>query len=53
MDFDPIKDLTPVSLVATVSNVLVLDPSVPVKTLPELLAYTKFNPGKFSFGSLG
>jgi tripartite-type tricarboxylate transporter receptor subunit TctC len=53
MNFDPIKDFAPVSLVATVSNVLVLNPSVPAKTLPELLAYMKANPGKISFGSPG
>src|SRR5262249_4588579 len=39
--YDPIKDFTPVAMVGTTSNVLVVIPSVPAKTLPEFVAYLK------------
>jgi tripartite-type tricarboxylate transporter receptor subunit TctC len=51
--FDPIKDFAPVSVVVSADNVLILHPSVPAKSIPELIALAKANPGKYSFASAG
>ena len=51
MPYDPIKDFAPITLVAVTPNVLVLNVSYPVNSVPELLAYARANPGKLSFGS--
>ncbi len=51
--YDPLKDFAPVSLVALQPNVLMVHPSLPVTTVPELIAYAKANPGKLNFGSSG
>ena len=53
LPFDTAKDFTPVTLLANVPNVLVVHPSVPVKTFPELIAYAKANPHKLNFASPG
>src|SRR5215510_7909490 len=53
LPFDPIKDFAAVSLVATAPLVLVVHPSVPVKTVKELVALAKKNPGRLNFGSSG
>lgn len=53
MPFDPVRDLKPLHLMATQPNVLVVHPSIPAKTLPELIAYLKANPGRESFASSG
>ena len=53
MPFDPVKDLTPVAPILSYSNVLVMNKDLPFKTLPELIAYAKANPGKVSYGSAG
>ena len=53
LPYSPTKDFAPVSLVATVPNVLVVHPSVPVKNVPELLAYIRANPGKLNYGTGG
>jgi tripartite-type tricarboxylate transporter receptor subunit TctC len=45
---DPERDLEPLGLVATTPYVMVVHPSLPVKSLPELLAYARANPGKLS-----
>jgi tripartite-type tricarboxylate transporter receptor subunit TctC len=50
---DPLKMFRPVSLIATFPSVLVVHPSVPAKTVDELIAYAKQNPGKMNFGSGG
>ena len=50
LDFDAVKDFAPVAAIATDSLVLVVHPSVPAKTLAELVAYAKANPGKLSSG---
>lgn len=47
--FDPERDLEPLGLIATSPYVLVVHPTLPVKTLPELIAYAKANPGKLSY----
>jgi len=51
--FDPLKDLAPISNVATTTFAIVVNPSVPAHTLKELVDYAKANPGKLSFGSTG
>jgi len=51
--YDHIKDFAPVILVAGVPNVLEVNPSVPVQTVQELIAYAKANPGKLNFASSG
>ena len=51
--FDPDKDFTPISLIATFPNLLVVHKSVPANSVPELIAYLKANPNKISFGSAG
>jgi tripartite-type tricarboxylate transporter receptor subunit TctC len=51
--YDTVRDFTPVSLVSTVSNVLVVNPSLPVKTEKELIEYAKANPGKLNYSSAG
>jgi tripartite-type tricarboxylate transporter receptor subunit TctC len=51
--YDPLKDLTPISLVATVPNVMVTHPSVPVRNLEEFIALAKSRPGELNFGSGG
>lgn len=53
MPFDPVKDFAPLTRVAMVPNVLVANPSQPFKTVQELIAYAKANPGKVSCGSSG
>ncbi|MDB5927844.1 MAG: extra-cytoplasmic solute receptor [Betaproteobacteria bacterium] len=50
LDFDPIKSLAPVATAVTWSHVMVVAPSVPAKTIDELIAYAKANPGKLNFG---
>lgn len=51
--YDVFKDFTPISLIGSVHNVLVVNPSVPAQTLGEFVAHAKANPGKLSFGSGG
>ena len=53
MPYDHIKDFVPVILVAGVPNVLEVNPSVPVNSVQELIAYAKANPGKLNFASSG
>jgi tripartite-type tricarboxylate transporter receptor subunit TctC len=51
LDYDPVRDFVPVAAVATDSNAVVVNPSVPVTTLAELVSYAKKNPGKLTSGS--
>jgi tripartite-type tricarboxylate transporter receptor subunit TctC len=51
--YDPIKDFDPVTLAVASTTVLTVNPSVPAKTVKELVDLVKANPGKFSFGSAG
>ena len=53
LGYDPAKDLTPIGSIATSPAVLVVHPSLPVKTLKELIAYAKANPGQLSYASSG
>ncbi len=51
--FDPVKDFTPVARLTRIGMVVVVNPGVPAKSVPELLTYLKANPGKATFGSAG
>ena len=53
MPYDMVRDFTPVAHVASAPNLLVVNNDLPVKTVPELIAYMKANPNKLSFGSPG
>ena len=53
LPYDSLNDFAPITTLVTVPMVLVTHPSVPVKTLQELVAYAKANPGKLAYGSLG
>ena len=53
LTFDPAKDFVPIIHVATFPNVLVVNPAVPAKSVQELVAYAKANPGKLTYGSQG
>ena len=50
LDFDPLKSLVPVATVVTWSHVLVVAPSVPARSMAELIAYARSNPGQLVFG---
>jgi tripartite-type tricarboxylate transporter receptor subunit TctC len=51
--YDPVKDFSAVTLVASSPNVVVVNPQVPVKTLPELVQLIRNNPGKYSYAGPG
>src|SRR5262245_9226982 len=51
--YDPIKDFAPISIVAVSPNVVSVHPSVPAKTMQELIEVIKANPGKYSFAAPG
>ena len=51
--YDPRKDFAPIGMIGNAPNSLVVNPTFPAKTLPELIAYAKANPGKVNFGSAG
>lgn len=53
LSWDPLSSFEPLSMIARVNNVVVVNPSLPIKTLPELVAYAKNNPGKLNYGSAG
>ena len=53
LNYDPLKDLAPVSLVGVVPNVLITDPAIPAKDLAEFIALAKSRPGTMNFGSGG
>lgn len=53
MAFDPLKDMTPLATILSYANVLVINQNQPFKTLPELVAFGKANPGKLAYGSAG
>lgn len=53
MPYDPVKDFAPVSLLVNVPNVVVVHPSLNVKTVGELITLLKANPGKYEYASSG
>ena len=53
LPYDPDKDFSPITMLATLPNMLVVHPSIPVNNVQELVAFLKANPNKHSFGSAG
>ena len=53
LPYDPIRDFAPITLVALVPNILVVHPSLPVKSVKELIALAKSRPGELKYGSTG
>lgn len=53
LPYDVVRDFSPVTLVATFSNVLVVNPAVPAKSVTELIALAKAKPGTLTYGSPG
>jgi tripartite-type tricarboxylate transporter receptor subunit TctC len=53
LNFNFIRDIAPVAGIIVVPNVMVLNPSIPAKTVPEFIAYSKANPGKINIASGG
>ena len=53
LPYDPLKDFAPVTMLATLPNMLIVHPSLNVSNVQELVALLKANPGKYSFGSAG
>lgn len=53
LNWHPVKDFAPVSLVAMVPNIMVVNNALPFKNVKDLIAYAKANPGKLSYGSPG
>jgi len=53
LPWDPVKDFVPITIVALAPNILIVHPSLPVKSVRELIALAKARPGQLSFGSGG
>ncbi|WP_210202498.1 tripartite tricarboxylate transporter substrate binding protein [Alsobacter soli] len=53
LNYDPVGDFAPISLLAMVPNLLVVSKGLPVNSVQELIAYAKANPGKLNYGSSG
>ncbi len=53
LPFDAIKDFTPIGMIGTAPNILVVNPSVPVQDVKSFIAYVRARPGKLAYGSAG
>ena len=53
LPYDPLRDFTPISQVFIAANLLVVPPDVPAKTLPDLVALARAQPGKLTYGHAG
>jgi len=49
--YDPVKDFAPITRIGSFTLMMVINPAIPVKTLPELIAYARANPRKLTYGS--
>ena len=53
LPYDPVRDFTPIGMIGGTPNVLVVNSTLPVKSLKEFLEYVRKNPGRLSYGSAG
>src|SRR6267154_3450157 len=53
LPFDPLKDFAPISITLVMPSIIVVNNDLPIKSLADLIAYAKANPGKLSYGSPG
>ena len=53
LPYDHLRDFAPISMVGTTPNVIVVNPAQPIKTVGDLIAYARANPGKLNYGSSG
>lgn len=53
LNYDPIKDFAPISLYAVTQNIMVVNPTVPVNSVKDLIAFAKANPGKLNMSNAG
>jgi tripartite-type tricarboxylate transporter receptor subunit TctC len=53
LNYDAVKDFSPIGMIGATPNVLIINPKLPVKNLAEFIAYAKKNPSKLSYGSSG
>ncbi len=53
LPYDPVKDFAPIVHVANVPNSIIVNPTLPVKSVPELIAYARSKPGELTYGSAG
>jgi tripartite-type tricarboxylate transporter receptor subunit TctC len=53
LPYDPVRDFAPITLIARLPNLLVVNPGVPAKNVAELVALLKANPGRYTFASSG
>jgi tripartite-type tricarboxylate transporter receptor subunit TctC len=53
LPYDPVRDFSPITMLAVSQNVVVINPEIPVNNIKELIAYAKANSGKVNFGSSG
>jgi tripartite-type tricarboxylate transporter receptor subunit TctC len=53
INFDAVADFAPIGLIGSQANILVVNPALPVKSMAELIALARANPGKLNFASSG
>jgi tripartite-type tricarboxylate transporter receptor subunit TctC len=53
LGYDPVKSFEPISMVAAIPMLLVVNPKLPIRSVPELVAYAKKNPGQLNYASSG
>jgi tripartite-type tricarboxylate transporter receptor subunit TctC len=53
LNYDPVKDFTPIGMIGGTANVLVVNAALPARTIQEFIAYLKAHPGRLSYGSAG
>jgi tripartite-type tricarboxylate transporter receptor subunit TctC len=53
LPYDPVKDFSPITALSSVGSVLLVHPQLPVKSVADLIAYAKANPGQLKFGTVG